>query len=318
MSNTGESMETQELDVHRAFYDIIFSDSSDSTDEMNEVEQELYDRVSTILDKSTSLSKLVPIMPTHMIDFLDEVQKSDTDFDKLFAIMKNDLVLSGETIRIVNSPLYRRSELTIESIERAISMLGLNGVSQIASVVMLRKVLDIDSRRFKAFGNLLWNHCMECAEACRLLCGDEDPFACYLMGLVHDVGKVALFSCLIQELAKLNNLEINENKVFKIMLMEQSTWLSAHIVEEWHLSPTIVSALYQADRMNMTSLLGYEVENDSVFHEILEKGNYASEVYTLIRKKKITAEEGAEILISYGLSEQSIDEIFSCYEKMQA
>jgi HD-like signal output (HDOD) protein len=268
-----------------------------------------------MLDESEDLSQFVPILPQQLIKFLDEVKKENTDFDKICAIVKGDIALAGETIRVANGPLYRRAAGPIESIDRAIACLGLQGVNQIASMVLMKQLLDVESNRFKKFGEVLWNHCLECAEACRMLGGtDDDPFTCYLMGLVHDVGKVAMFTCLCQHLDEHGSENIDESKVFKMVMTEHSTWLSAHIAKEWDLPNSIVLALYEFDAMTLMSYLDYDPKNKSPLAILLEKANSCSEIYTLISAKIIKPATGIELLRGLGLSKEKIETILAYYE----
>jgi HD-like signal output (HDOD) protein len=315
MNDTKPLADTVYFDVGSAFYDAILSHKVDISEDLNPSERELYQKITIMLDESEDLSQFVPILPQQLIKFLDEVKKENTDFDKICAIVKGDIALAGETIRVANGPLYRRAAGPIESIDRAIACLGLQGVNQIASMVLMKQILDVESNRFKKFGEVLWNHCLECAEACRMLGGtDDDPFTCYLMGLVHDVGKVAMFTCLCQHLDEHGSENIDESKVFKMVMTEHSTWLSAHIAKEWDLPNSIVLALYEFDAMTLMSYLDYDPKNKSPLAILLEKANSCSEIYTLISAKIIKPATGIELLRGLGLSKEKIETILAYYE----
>ena len=190
MSEMTQSSEVHHLDVPRAFKDYIFSDGCDATDQLNGPESEIYCDVTSVLETTAKLSAYVPVLPKQLAIYLNEVAKDDTDFDKIRQIVEGDMGLAGETIRIANSPLYRRSDDSIESIGKAVSMLGLDGVNVIATSLMMKQVLAIESKELKYISDNLWSHCLECAEACRLLDTCDDQYAAYLLGLVHDVGAV--------------------------------------------------------------------------------------------------------------------------------
>lgn len=318
MSAISQAGEDEYFDLGSAFYDAILSRDADVTEDLNTAELELYEKVTELVEGSDSLSQFVPVLPQQLMKFLEEVKKENTDFDKICAIVKGDIALAGETIRIANSPLYRRSTGEIDSIDRAIATLGLQGVTDIASVLLIRQILDVDSNRFKQFGEVLWNHCLECAEACRLLSNDtDDSFTCYLMGLVHDVGKVAMFTCLCDHLDECGSDEIDECKVFKIVMTEHSTWLSAHIAKEWMLPDAIVLALHEFDAMTLMSYLDYDKDSKSPLAILLEQANSCSEIYTLINSGIIKSETGIELLRGLGIAKDSIDKIMHRYELLE-
>lgn len=318
MNANSQIVEKEYFDLGSAFYEAILCRAVDVTEDLNAAELALYEKVTKLVEEAGSLSQFVPVLPRQLMLFLEEVKKENTDFDKICAIVKGDIALAGETIKIANSPLYRRAAGEIESIDRAIATLGLQGVTDIASVLLIRQILDVESNRFKQFGEVLWNHCLECAEACRLLSSnDEDSFTCYLMGLVHDVGKVAMFTCLCDHLDEFGSEDIDECKVFKIVMTEHSTWLSAHIAEEWKLPDAIVVALHEFDTMTLMSYLDYDTKNKSSLAILLEKANSCSEIYTLINSDIIKSETGIELLRGLGIEKNSIDKVLLRYELLE-
>ena len=311
--------EPEFFDLGSAFYDAILSQNIDVAQDLNSDEKELVELINRQMEESEEVAQFVPLLPEQLAKFLDEVKKENTDFDKVCAIVKGDIALAGETIRISNSPIYRRAAGSIESIDRAIAVLGLQGVTQIASTLLLKRILDVESSRFKQFGEVLWNHCLECAEACRMLSdGDEDPFICYLMGLVHDVGKVAMFSSLCQHLDEHGSVNINESKIFKLVMMEHSTWLSANIAKEWDLPNSIVLALYEFDAMTLMSYMDYTDRDKSPLAILLEKANSCSEINTLIKAEILKPETGIDLLLGLGLSKEKIEKVLMQYELSQA
>jgi HD-like signal output (HDOD) protein len=310
MNDLSQGINRSAIDVPRAFKDQLFKDSSDSTDPFNELEKALYEQVTETLESSAEVSAFVPVLPRQMAAFLDEVAKEDTNFDRIREIVESDMSLAGETIRVANSPLYRRSVTEIESIGKAISMLGLDGVNLIASSLMMKQVLQIKSKELQQIGETLWKHCLECAEACRIINGGEDAFTAYLLGLVHDVGAVAIFSCYVNLLPNEQQEAFDSNRVLKLLLEEQTSWLSAHIAHEWKLPKAIIAALQDYDTMQQMLVIGCDKESKHPLARLLERANEASEVYTLVKSGIIDDAAGRRELLALGLAEEQISELF--------
>jgi HD-like signal output (HDOD) protein len=318
MSYMSQSVEGDYLDVSRAFSDYIFSDSCDATDQLNGPESKIYADVTSVVETSAELSAYVPILPKQLAIYLDEVSKEDTDFEKICRIVEGDVGLAGETIRIANSPLYRRSDASIESIGKAVAMLGLDGVNVIATSLMMKQVLAIESKELRHISKNLWSHCLECAEACRLLDTCEDQFAAYLLGLVHDVGAVAIFSCYNSCLRGFDSSEVSHSKVLKLLIEEQSTWLSAHIAKEWKLPNSIVSALIDFDRMRQLELLECNNDDKSELALVLNMANFSSEVNALIQSNILDEETGKSALLKEGIAGELIESVFDRFEAMRS
>lgn len=316
MNDLSQPINHSAIDVPRAFRDLLFKDSSDSTDPFSELEKALYDQVTETLESSAEVSAFVPVLPKQMAAFLDEIAREDTDFERIREIVESDMSLAGETVRVANSPLYRRSAMEIESIGKAISMLGLDGVNLIASSLMMKQVLQIKSRELQQIGEALWKHCLECAEACRIISGGEDAFTTYLMGLVHDVGAVAIFSCYVNLLPDSYREGLDSNRVLKLLLEEQTSWLSAHIAQEWKLPQAISDALQDYDTMQQMMVIGCDKQSKHPLSRLLEKANEASEVYTLVKNGIIDVEAGERELLALGLSAEQISKIFERFASL--
>lgn len=304
------------IDIPRAFKNQLFRDSGDITDPLNEYEKALYDNVTEALESSTEVSAFVPVLPRQLAAFLEEIAKENTDFDKVREIVESDMSLAGETIRVANSPLYRRSVVEIESIGKAISMLGLDGVNLIASSLMMKQVLKIKSKELQEIGETLWRHCLECAEACRIIYEGEDAFTAYLLGLVHDVGAVAIFSCYVSQLPNTDCNNLDGNRVLKILLEEQTSWLSAHIAKEWKLPKAIIDALQDYDTMQQMQEIGCITEDKHPLALVLERANETSEVYTLVENGVIDSESGRLELQALGLSDEQVTTLFERFANM--
>lgn len=311
-----EDTDSMHYDVASAFYNAILSRAIDTTEDFSSSESIIYDTISNMLDESDKLSQFIPALPQQLIEFLEEINQENTDFDKICDIISGDIALAGETVRLANSPLYRRSSGEIDSIERAIACLGLQGVAEIASVLLIRQILDVDTNRFKVFGKVLWKHSLECAEACRLLSNDNiDPFTGYFMGLIHDVGKVAIYTCICKYLDVQNsqNIDIDEGKLFKLVLGENSTWLSAQIASQWNLPPAITLALSEFDSLTIT-YSDNDQNDQSALGSLLVKANTCSEIYTLMETGIVSNKDGVKLLRDLGLDKNSINRILDRYK----
>ena len=217
------------------FNDHIFPNDGTSSDVFSDAEEALYAQVCEQIEDKEKLSKYIPAPPNQLMLLLKELEQEDTDFDKLKVIIMEDIGLLAAIIRVANSPLYRPRSGEIESIEKAISMIGLQGVMQIASQLMLRRIVDIRSSRYKSFGERLWGHCLKSAEACRVVGEPDAAFTNYLLGLLHDIGRVAILGCVIDLLKKNDDESIDELKVIKRVSIEQGPWLSTLIAREWQM-----------------------------------------------------------------------------------
>ncbi len=293
------------------FNDHIFPKDGNSTDVFNDAEEALYALVCEQIGDQDKLSKYIPSPPGQLMLLLKELEEENTDFNKLKDIIMEDIGLLAAIIRVSNSPLYRPRVGEIESIEKAISMIGLQGVMQIASQLMLRRIVDIRSSRYKSFGEKLWNHCLKSAEACRVVGEPDAAFTNYLLGLLHDIGRVAILGCVVDLLKTNDDESIDELKVIKRVSIEQGPWLSAIIAKEWNMPEFYVESLDAYDRLFTSMLFERPCEIELPGTQCLQWGSQSSQIHSFIENKSMEEDVGIGFLQEIGLTNSKIGTLFA-------
>ncbi|MEM1186031.1 MAG: HDOD domain-containing protein [Planctomycetota bacterium] len=132
----------------------------------------------------------IATLPEITMKIIDLVEDPKSTAQDLHQVISNDPALCSRILKVVNSSFYGLPG-QIGSINRAIVMLGLNAVKNIAIAASLAKLFrggDVTST-FSARD--LWKHANAVAAASKMISdklkfglGDE----AYLAGLIHDIG----------------------------------------------------------------------------------------------------------------------------------
>ncbi len=132
----------------------------------------------------------IATLPEVTMKIIQLVENPDSTAADLNKVITNDPALGARILKVVNSAFYGLPG-QIGSINRAIVLLGLNAVKNIAIAASLAKLFrggkicpDFDARD-------LWTHSIATATATRLLaskCGLGLPDEAFLAGLIHDIG----------------------------------------------------------------------------------------------------------------------------------
>ncbi len=123
-----------------------------------------------------------------------ELESPQSSLEKLAALVSRDVGLSGKLLRLVNSPLYSFST-TVDSISRAISLIGLKELSTLAlgvTAINYFKNIPPELIDMKTF----WRHSISCGIFAKLLAQTQKGFnqeRFFTAGLLHDVGRLILF-----------------------------------------------------------------------------------------------------------------------------
>ncbi|MDI9403500.1 MAG: HDOD domain-containing protein [Limnohabitans sp.] len=137
--------------------------------------------------KQLSHIATLPEVTLGIIDLVENPQSSARDLNALIA---RDPALSARILKVVNSAFYGLPR-QIGSIDRAISLLGLNAVKNIAIAASLAKLFKGGSLCDRFDAKDLWSHSIAVATSARLLAreaGMKSLDEAFLAGLMHDIG----------------------------------------------------------------------------------------------------------------------------------
>ena len=123
-----------------------------------------------------------------------EIDSPKASVQSLSALVSQDISLSAKLLKLVNSPMYGYAE-PVESIERAVSLVGIKELSTLALGVTAINYFQgipkelIDMRAF-------WRHSIFCGILAKILAhslGEKQVERFFIGGLLHDVGRLILF-----------------------------------------------------------------------------------------------------------------------------
>ncbi|MFT4927767.1 MAG: HD-like signal output (HDOD) protein [Phenylobacterium sp.] len=273
--------------INTAFYDAMFGDKP-SSGKLNPLEQTILDKVRAVLNNPDQLNKHIPPLPVLVLRLLELTRDPHADFAQLAMVIEQDPSLSGRILQLANSSFYSRGTTTINSLEKAVSLLGLTGVSNIASTIIMEKIKPANPIYYKMFGKQIWDHSIQTAYACKdfAVQAGEEEFAGHFLGLIHDVGKIVIFNCLCQALVGNFDDDMPSSHIFKSLMSEMSVDISVSIGLEWELPAEFRDALIQ-QRTGAFSILG-----DALF-----KANILTELHLLLKNKIINQEVAENIMV---------------------
>lgn len=141
-------------------------------------------------------------MPQILLQLIAHCESEESDIPTLAELLTNDVALTAKVLRIAGSSTYHRGAHPA-SIERALATIGVD---------MLRTLLITESV-YQSFNQMLpgsvdlrgfWKHAIGTAIAARHIAGKlgyPNGEEAYLAGLLHDVGRLALFAAAPEEYA---------------------------------------------------------------------------------------------------------------------
>ncbi len=217
---------------------------------------EFAETLRTILLSRIEEGKLVlPVLPDVAIRVERVLQDPDVDLKVVAGLLERDPVLAATLIQTANSAAYRRTE-KIESLRKAIPLLGIRNVKNLLLTAVARQIFTSRVPRVNETLHLMWDHSLMVAVFSQDLAGLvelPDPDSAYLAGLLHDVGQAIVAIYLLE--AERSLLEARrgmgqdwmQHEMWLELVQQIHRPISAAVAEKWNLPPAVCEAITASD-----------------------------------------------------------------------
>jgi HD-like signal output (HDOD) protein len=144
--------------------------------------------------------KDLPPMPQTTFKALELIKNSHTSYEDLARVLETDQATATRVLRMANSPYYGMSG-KVSSIKYASAVLGLKAIEELVVMAGSTKALG---KRLEGYGldaGDLWQHSLGVAFGSKIIAARKNPGMAndaFSAGLIHDVGKLALDSFILE------------------------------------------------------------------------------------------------------------------------
>lgn len=137
----------------------------------------------------------LPSLPQTLIPLLESCRNPETDIRELADLTARDIAVSTKVLRLANSA-FIGARHPFDSINQAVIYLGRDTLHNIVIAIAIQEVFAQPSSNEAGIDTAgFWYHALLTALLAKDMaeqCGFSHPPACYLAGLLHDVGKILL------------------------------------------------------------------------------------------------------------------------------
>ncbi|MCL1039805.1 HDOD domain-containing protein [Shewanella submarina] len=272
--------QTNHIDVTALFYSLLFqAGSEDSGGVANTLEKQVIEAVTEALASPQQIADNVLSLPSRLVELDNQLKHPDTDIEGILALLQQDPVLSVEVLKLCNSPAFRLSQKEISGLQQAVVQLGREQIRQMVASCMVKEMMDIKPIYFRRFGAQIWRHSQQVAWLAGQFADREQADDAFMIALVHDVGKIAIFKMLLDAFAQSEQGEQPCSSLFRQVMTARSLTLSAVLANCWHLPETITETLSQ-----LAAVDGQPEEGISL---VIWRANLVSELYMLNESGKL-------------------------------
>jgi HD-like signal output (HDOD) protein len=185
-----------------------------------------------------------PRRPLLLPKLMQAMNDNEVSRRELARIIATDPALAGSLLRLANSPFYRLQPDPVESLDRAIALLGLEGMRSLISAALLQPVFRISGGTFLQFGEITWEHTLysgAAAESHAAVLENADPFAAQLLALIMGLATIVVFRVATDEFLA-RKLRPNPTALGALIDLESAP-VGRRIAASWELSERMDTAL---------------------------------------------------------------------------
>lgn len=229
-------------EVHAAFYRWLTASSGFNAGDGQEAL--ILAEVRSLADDPACASGLVPRVPELVTQLLTALSDENISTAALSAEVGRDLVLVAEVIREANSAYYR-PVTPIETLEGAVTMLGLNGLRMLLARIAFRPLVRMKVQGVaRQVAPNVWKHSERCAFAASVMAPglSAGVFESYLAGLMQNLGLQVAF----QVADRICAGKVPGSSAFGVELFAASRQLSSVIANHWDFPVEVVDAIARA------------------------------------------------------------------------
>ncbi len=136
-------------------------------------------------------TKTLPHIVTRLSKLINDPDSTLQDFEEL---IRTDPALVARLLTLVNSSFFGMSR-TVDSISRAVALLGMKNLHNIAITDAIQDMINTDQIRSGFSPQKLWSHSAAVGLCCKMIAerifslnGDD----AYLCGIIHDIGQIVI------------------------------------------------------------------------------------------------------------------------------
>lgn len=256
----------------------------------------------------------IPPQPLTLIDLQKELAKSDPSCKVISDIICKDMSVAAGVIKTINSPFFGLRK-KIDNIQRAVPLLGIPNVVNIANALSLRAAMcDDNYPEIDSYFDAANEVALVAAGIAKEL-GFLEPDQAYTLGLFHDCGIPALLQK-FPNYSEVLDMAYNTNDISLTVYEDRNlntnhAVVGYYICKSWNMSEDISLAILNHHNVHEVLMSGSLHEHETVksMVALLSLSEYISFAYHGKAEQTNWGEEASIILDYLDLNEEEFDQL---------
>jgi len=287
--------------AHSELYKLTFS-VANIEDEVVGEHQRVLAEIESSIGSVASQSRYFPRKPALLPKLLRAINTASSGRKEIVRLILQDAVLAGNVLKRANSAYYNQGKGVVESIDRAVILLGNDGLRAPVASAVMQPVFQLPAGFFESFAPVTWELARRTAAAAEELARTQkavDVFVAHLASMLESLGRIALFRLTMDKYREHGNLMPRVEVCVRAM-QDHSQRLARAIAGAWDMSPQFLEALEaQVEQV--------PPEQMSPLARTLYFADLCGTLATLHKHDLLSMDRGREIIVAQGVDVQRFD-----------
>lgn len=262
--------------------------------------------VDAALEGAVLQREYFPRRPLLIPELLAAVNDPRSSQARWAEIVLRDPVLAADVLRIANSAWFRTSPEPIETMPKAIRLLGADGLRSVIATSVLQPVFRCPVGSFGNFPEVTWDQALNSGLAAQYLAGrtgDADAAVAHLLGLVAALGRIVVFRLTLDTYRSQQTVAPRAEVL--VQLLDAHADRAAQLVtSSWGLPEEFARAIAEQDT-------AAHALPRSGLGRLLAFGRLAGTLATLVHHGRQTEQGAKSILREAGLGPEAVEGLWA-------
>jgi HD-like signal output (HDOD) protein len=256
-------------------------------------------RVDEAADQSVHQRDYFPRRPMLLPKLMQALNDPEVSREALVKLILEDPAIAGGVLQQANTAFYRVSPARVDNLDRAVWLLGTDGLKRLMATAIMQPVFRLPKGYFDSFAPMTWEHAQRAAAAAERYSkhdGESDPFVAQLLALLEPLARIVIFRLTTEKYRESPNI-LPRAEVFIRAMQRHSARVALRIAAAWEMSDQSTNALReQAKRVPPETMLPL---SRAVYF-----ANLAATLAVLVTRNKVTHDAAVNTLVEQGIPQQ--------------
>lgn len=256
--------------------------------------------VADSLEESVHERDYFPRRPMLLPKLLQAINDSESTRKSLVQLLLEDPTLAGAVLQRANSAYYRVSPEPVESLDRAVFMLGTDGLRGLMATAIMQPVFRVPRGYFENFAEITWEQAERSASAAETHAKaglDTEPIVAQLLGMLGLLAHIVLFRITMDKYREHPNV-LPRAEVFIKAIQLHRARIASLIAQTWQLTDMSIAAFTEQQRQIVPSQM-------SSLGRCLYFGDLCGALSTLAAHGSYSKEAAQTLLIEQGADRET-------------